>query len=714
MADIKSDQRDRAEKKVSDLTENSDTLSPEEARRTLHELRVHQEELETQNEELRRTQAELAAAKARYFDLYNQAPAGYFTLSKEGLILEVNLTAAAQLGFEQAALVDEPITRFILKEDQDVYYLRKKEFFETGAPQACELRLVKKDGTPVWMLLEAAAIRDAAGAPVCRVVLSEITERKRAEEALRESEARYRTLYESSRDAIMTLFPPDWGFAAGNPAAVGMFGAKDEADFVSRSPWEVSPEFQPDGELSSVKAKRMIETAMEQGSNFFNWTHKKIGGPDFPATVLLSRIELGGKAGLQATVRDISAQKRAEAEQKKLGEQLLHSQKLEAVGLLAGGVAHDFNNILTAIKCYAGFIQKGLPPQDPKLDDVQEILNSVGRAIILTRQLLAFSRRQIMAPDVVDINSVVGNITNMLRRIIGENIVLNTKLFPAPCLVLVDPGQVEQVIMNLAVNARDAMYGGGTITLETEIVRPPQEFFAARPELAAGPLVCVRVRDTGCGMTAEVKSRIFEPFFTTKAQGRGTGLGLSMVFGIVKQSRGEIEVESEPGKGSTFLIYLPFSEIPLRQKAERKDKYKDINKGEDAPGKGRETVLFVEDEETLRRLGERVLRAGGYTALVAADGPAALKLMEERGKPVDILISDVVLPGMSGRELASELARRKLIGRTLYMSGYTDDAIVKHGVLEPGIAFIYKPFTVDAVLLKLREVLDGPAGQAKA
>jgi len=261
--------------------------------------------------------------------------------------------------------------------------------------------------------------------------------------------------------------------------------------------------------------------------------------------------------------------------------------------------------------------------------------------------------------------------------------------------------------MNLAVNARDAMPEGGAITLETEIL-PLDE--GTPPDIQRGPLVCLRVRDAGCGMTSEVKSRIFEPFFTTKELGKGTGLGLSTVFGIIKQSGGEIEVESEPGKGTTFVIYLPLREACLRGK----DKDKDKDKNKAAPAKGRETVLFVEDEETLRRLGARILVSGGYTVLMAANGAEALKVLERHGKPVDLLLTDVIMPGMDGRELAFEVARRKLVKRVLYMSGYTDDAIVKHGVLEHGISFIYKPFTVDAVLLKLREVLDNPADQAKA
>jgi nitrogen-specific signal transduction histidine kinase/CheY-like chemotaxis protein len=394
-------------------------------------------------------------------------------------------------------------------------------------------------------------------------------------------------------------------------------------------------------------------------------------------------------------------------ERKRLENRLRQSQKMETVGLLAGGVAHDFNNILSAIMCNAGFLAKDIAPGDPKLKDVKEIVTASKRAAALTHQLLAFSRRQILATQVTDINGLVGGMTRLLKRVIGEEIKVAVKLHPSPCTASVDPRQIEQVIMNLALNARDAMSGGGTITLETEIINPPEEFFDTRPDLCKGPLVCMRVSDTGSGMSKEIKDHLFEPFFTTKEQGKGTGLGLSTAFGIVKQSCGDIEVESEPGKGSAFTIYLPLEE------AESRDNDKDKGKDERPLGKGHETVLFVEDEESLRRLGERILLSSGYKVLVATDGQAALKLMEERGKPVDLLMSDVVMPGMSGRELGLELARRKLVGRALYMSGYTDEAIVKHGVLEPGIAFIYKPYTVEALLKKLREALDGPAGQAK-
>jgi CheY-like chemotaxis protein len=378
---------------------------------------------------------------------------------------------------------------------------------------------------------------------------------------------------------------------------------------------------------------------------------------------------------------------------------------MEAVGRLAGGVAHDFNNILTAIKYYAGVIRDGFADDAPSRTDAIEILTASDRAAALTRQLLTFSRRQVIMPKVVDLNPIIADMIKMLKSVIGEDIILETGLSGTPCLVLADSGQLEQVVMNLAVNARDAMPKGGTLTLATEIVAGDAKSVAARRELPPGQLVRFTARDTGHGMTDEVKSHAFEPFFTTKPAGRGTGLGLATILGIVKQSGGEIELESEPGKGTAFFIYLPLAEGDGRTAAKPPEKQTSL--------RGRETVLLVEDDRMLRRLGERLLAENGYTVISAANGTDALQALEQYGRPVDLLITDVVMPGMNGRELALEIARRGLAGRTLYMSGYTDEAISKHGVLEPGLAFIYKPFTADGLAAKLREVLEGPADQAR-
>ena len=393
------------------------------------------------------------------------------------------------------------------------------------------------------------------------------------------------------------------------------------------------------------------------------------------------------------------AVKRDITEALRMEQQLLQAQKMDAIGHLAGGVAHDFNNILTAIKGYASMVLGSLPEKSLGREDMGEIISAADKATALTSQLLAFSRRQIIAPKVVDLNKTIADMTKMLRRLIGEEITLETRLFSAPCLAKVDPGQIEQVILNLVINARDALRGKGVITLETLVGECPRSL------KTGARMVCVKVRDNGCGMMEEVKAHLFEPFFTTKVSGKGTGLGLSVVFGIVKQSGGEINVESEPGKGSVFIISFPLAEAEAAPKPAPE------------PGPlagGSETVLLAEDEESLRRLGERLLKAAGYKVLAAASGPEALELAEGLGRPVDLLVTDVVMPGMTGPQLAKELAARKLCPRTLYMSGYTDDAIVKHGVLEPGIAFIYKPFSADGFTDKVRQVLDGPADQARA
>jgi PAS domain S-box-containing protein len=420
--------------------------------------------------------------------------------------------------------------------------------------------------------------------------------------------------------------------------------------------------------------------------------YTKLGEPPDPGQQVFARAAAGVFAGVLFLARS--------------EEKSLQSQKMEVVGRLAGGVAHDFNNLLTAIKGCGEFVRDALTAEDPKRADVVEILNATDRASALTRQLLAFSRRQILEPQEVDINKVVGEMANMLRRLIGENMKLVIEPAPAPCLAKVDPGQTEQVIMNLAVNARDSMPKGGTIAVETEIVTLDEAFFTAHPDLRRGPMVCLRVRDTGCGMSDEVKSHLFEPFFTTKGKGKGTGLGLSTVLGIIKQSGGEIEMESAPGRGTTFRIYFPQIETATPGKEKAKEK--------EAPARGHETVLLTEDDDILRRVGERILVEDGYTVLTAADGQEALKMLEQHAKPVDLLVTDVVMPGMNGRELAREIARRNLAPRTLFISGYTDDSIVRHGVLEPGLAFLYKPFSPEGLLRKLREVLDGPADQAKA
>ncbi len=386
-------------------------------------------------------------------------------------------------------------------------------------------------------------------------------------------------------------------------------------------------------------------------------------------------------------------------ELKQAQEQLFQSQKMEAVGKLAGGIAHDFNNLLTAIMGYTELLLMDIEDEDPRGADLEEIKKATERAGTLTRQLLAFSRKQMLQPRVLSLNEVVTGVEQMLRRLIGEDIELTVSLNSDIGLVKADPGQIEQVIMNLAVNARDAMPSGGKLTIETSNNELGREYTRRHPEARPGPYIMLAVSDTGIGMNKEIQSHIFEPFFTTKDHGKGTGLGLSTVYGIIKQSNGHIGVYSEPGKGSTFKIYLPRSD----------DSPEHRKPGEKPAGnlKGSETILLTEDEDMLRELARRVLIRNGYTVLEASRGAEAIKISEQHPDTIHLLITDVVMPGgMGGRELGEKLVTLRPDMEVLYISGYTDSAIVKNGMLDPDISFLQKPFTPDVLARKVREILD--------
>ncbi|HYL55257.1 MAG TPA: response regulator [Gemmatimonadales bacterium] len=387
-------------------------------------------------------------------------------------------------------------------------------------------------------------------------------------------------------------------------------------------------------------------------------------------------------------------------DRKRLQQQLFQAQKMEAVGRLAGGVAHDFNNLLTAILGSTDLLLETLPADHPGREEGAEIREAALRAVDLTRQLLAFSRQQVLAPRVLDLTDVVANLHKMLRRLIGDDVDLRTTLAEGLGAVRADPGQLEQVIVNLAVNARDAMPRGGQLTIETANVDVERKGdTAAVPVVESGAYVLLVVSDTGTGMDAETKARMFEPFFTTKPKGQGTGLGLATVYGIVKQSGGYVWVESEPGHGTTVKIYLPRVVADVDPQSASPE-IRRLN--------GSETVLLVEDQEQVRELTKRLLEARGYRVLVAASGPEALRLAEHYASQIHLLVTDVVMPGMSGREVSLLLAPTHRDMRVLYLSGYPDPSVVDQGVLAPGTPFLQKPFTSEALARKVREVLDGP------
>jgi|GEM_PF-1855575 len=402
------------------------------------------------------------------------------------------------------------------------------------------------------------------------------------------------------------------------------------------------------------------------------------------------RDERGEVTGFVHVARDLS-------EQKKLESQLVMSRKMEAVGRLAGGIAHDFNNLLTAIIGYSEFLDARFPEDDPSKREIREIRKAANHAASLTHQLLAYSRKQILQPRVIGINSVISELDEMLRRLIGEDIEFVTKLDPALWKVKADPGQVSQVVMNLAINARDAMPGGGKLTLETENVFLDDEDCRRRGVMESGPYAMLAVSDTGTGMDEETITRMFDPFFTTKKMGKGTGLGLSTVYGIVKQSRGYIWVYSEPGRGSTFKVYLPKTEESEGPVAET------ASPPVDSPGD--KTVLVVDDDVGVLKLASEHLARSGYRVLSAMDGEDALRVADAHDGEIALLVTDVIMPKMGGKELSRHLAERRPGIKVLFMSGYTDNAIVHHGELEEGAAFLQKPFSPESLAMKVREVL---------
>ncbi len=406
---------------------------------------------------------------------------------------------------------------------------------------------------------------------------------------------------------------------------------------------------------------------------------------------------------LRSTLRELAEREKAEAALRKTEEQLRHAQKMDAVGRLAGGVSHDFNNMLSVILSYTGLILSDLKADDALRADIEEIKKAGERAADLTRQLLTFSRQQVVLPKFVDLNQIVAGMEKMLGRLLGADVELT--LLPAARLgkVKADPGQIEQIILNLAVNARDAMPSGGKLTIQTNNIVLDEHYAAEQLGVTAGPYVMRAVTDSGAGMDKETQARSFEPFFTTKEKGKGTGLGLSIVFGIVKQSGGHIWVYSEPGKGTTFKVYLP-----------RTDGKPDAIPSQPPPsegGRGSETILLVEDDEQVRAVARGILRRGGYTVLEAPGAGEALLVVEQYVARINLLVTDVVLPRMNGPQLVQRIRALRPDIRVLFMSGYTDEAIIQHGVLDSGVTFLQKPITPESLTRKVHEAL-GPKGNA--
>ncbi len=569
-----------------------------------------------------------------------------------------------------------------------------------GATSVSEgYRFRRADGTYADVVDRGYIVRNVRGQAIRLIgAMTDLSALRKAHAALQVSEARVRAVLDSALDAIVGMDEHgtivDW-----NPCAEIMFGwSRDEVEGRSLAETIIPPDqrvapcdglrgFLETGE-STLLNKRVEITAWRRD------------GTVFPVELSLVPLREDPTRRFYGFIADITERRAAEERLRRTEDQLRQAQKMEAVGLLAGGVAHDFNNLLTVITGYTDLVISSLPVDAPAQGELQEIMNAAERASWLTRRLLAFSRRQILTPQVLDLNALVGNFEKMLRRLLGEDVVLKTKLAPTLAPIKADPGQIEQIVMNLAVNARDAMPEGGQLTIETADFLLDKSYPKNVVDMPQGRYVLLAVSDTGCGMDAETQTRIFEPFFTTKETGKGTGLGLSTVYGIVKQSNGFIWVYSEPGHGTAFKIYLPSIEAEGR-----------ATKPKASPSQqkvGVETILLVEDDAALRTLTQRVLEGNRYTVLVAGSLEEARRTAQVHKGTIHLLLADVIMPGGSGPDVATQLAVRFPELKILYMSGYTGTAMAHQGILEMGSPLLQKPYSPDALLQKVREVLDEP------
>lgn len=628
---------------------------------------------------------ELHNSEERYRDLFENNPCSMWVYDLETLrFLAVNDAAQFFYGYSREEFLEMPITKIRPAED-----VPKLLSYIEGMAEIIDgprnWRHLKKDGSIIDVEITSHEL-NFAGRRARLVLANDITERKQAEQKLRQSRESYRDLVENAHDIIYSL---DLG---GNFTSLNKAGERITG-------------YSPDEVLNMNFVHIVVPEHLDQAKKVMEDKLNGVDGTAYDIDIFAkdgSRISVevnsklvlhdGVPFGIQGIARDVT-------ERKLLEEQFRQSQKLESIGQLAGGIAHDFNNMLTAINGYSDLVLRRLKNDDTTRQNVQEIKKAGERAAVLTNQLLAFSRRQILQPVLVQINDAIIDTSNMLKRVIGEDIELVTVLKPNIGSIKVDPGQLSQILMNLSVNARDAMPNGGELTIETANILVDSNYAHGHVGILPGPYIVLTVRDTGIGMTPDTQERMFEPFFTTKEVGKGTGLGLATVYGIVKQSGGGIFFSSEIDHGTTFEVFFPrVVEDPVEAEI-----------SEDVPVNlplGTETILLVEDEELVRSLSRQVLESCGYNVIEACDGIEAVEVFEKLNVRIDLLITDVVMPRMGGRELVERIFETAPNLPVLFASGYTDDPIVRNGVFETNVNFIQKPFTITDVVRKVRDLLD--------
>jgi PAS domain S-box-containing protein len=639
--------------------------------------------LQTRLAEGKGLEAALRESEEKYRSLISNIPDVVWSLDSRGNIVFVS-PRIEQLGGWTAAEVRQGgaalFFRTIHPDDVSTVKEAITTAYRDRQPHEVEYRAQTKDGRWIWVRARTTSALEKDGVLYLQGLLTDVTERKRAEA----ENTRLVTAIEQSPEAVV-ITDPQGAIQYVNSAFSRITGYSRE-EILGKN-----PRILKSGKQDPAMYMQLWTTILKGETWRGELVNRRKDGSLYTEQMTITPVRgaHGEVTHFISTMQDVT-------EHKLLEQQLYQAQRIEAVGRLAGGVAHDFNNLLTIISGYGQLLQERLDAKD--LEYLEEILKAGGRATSLTRQLLAFSRLQILAPRVLDLNSVVAELEKMLRRLIGEDIELATVRQPGLGQIKADPGQIEQVIVNLAVNARDAMPKGGKLTIETADIYLDEAQARTHATVVPGPHVMVAVSDTGMGMDADTQKRIFEPFFTTKERGKGTGLGLATVYGIVKQSGGSIWVYSEVGQGSTFKIYFP-------RVVEGAPQDKQAGVRAEAP-RGTETILVAEDEEGVRSLVCATLRSKGYQVLEAPGPLEALALAESHAAPIHLLLTDLIMPKMSGKELSERLSALHPETRLLFMSGYTDDAVVRHGIMEASTSFLQKPFAPNALAQKVREVLD--------
>ena len=598
----------------------------------------------------------------------------------DGIVTSWNRAAERVYGYTAQEMIGTPISRLVPPERPDEI---PELLARLGAGESIDhfetVRLAK-DGRHVRMSLTLSPIRDAAGRIIgASTIGRDISDAVRLAARAHEAEASFRALFRSNPVPMWVYDLSSLRFLEVNDAAVAHYGySRDE--FLAMRITDIRPAEDVPRLLSDFISAR---TSFQQSGL---WRHRRRDETLIDVEIASHTLQYEGQEAVLVVIRDVTNERQLEA-------QLRQAERLEGIGQLAGGIAHDFNNLITAIGGFGELLRDSLAADDPRRDDAEQVLKAAERAATLTRQLLAFGRRQVLLPEVLDLNAVVGELVPLLRRLIPESIAIETALAADVPPVLADRTQLEQALVNLAVNGRDAMPRGGRLTIETLRAELDREYVASHAEVKIGPHALLAVSDTGIGMDAPTQARIFEPFFTTKPRGLGTGLGLAMVYGLVKQLDGSIFVYSEPGAGTTFKLYFP-AQMAAAAAATTKPSREPTAA---ASGAGYE-VLLAEDDEQVRRFTETVLRRRGFTVTAVADPLSAVELVAVGAARPDLLVTDLVMPGMSGRQLMARLRRRLPALPVLFVSGYTDDTIIRRGAVGPNAAMLSKPYTADALV----------------